>query len=292
MTIAIAAPTGHIGARLVQKLIEAHQDLVLLARKPESLPAEVRGKAKVAQGSLEDAAFLKKATEGVQALFWLTPPSFTAPDLRAYMLGLAENAAAAIRHNRVSRVVNVSSHGAGQAGLGPVEWIGEVEKILDGAAPNSVQLRAGSFMENLLVQVPMLKQGLIVDAANPEVSYPCVATRDIADAAAKWLLDGSWTGHKVVPVFGPKDLKLGDVLATLSQVLGKTVAHQRIGFDAVRDNFLKRGASPSVAEAYRSMAATFQGGHVKEEPRTPEATTPTTLEQFAREVLKPAVDRA
>jgi len=289
MTIAIAAPTGHIGGRLVEKLLAAGADLTVLARNPDKLPEEVRRKAKVAQGNLEDRAFLEKATAGADTLFWLTPPNFGTPDLKGYILGLAENAAAAIRKNHVSRVVNVSSHGAGQANLGPVEWIGGVEKTLDAAASNTVHLRAGSFMENLLQQVPMLKQGLIVDGSNPEFAMPWVATRDVADAAAKWILDRSWTGHQIVPVLGPRDLKLGDILAALSAALGRPITHQRVGFDAVRDNLLKFGASPAVAEAYRSMLATFQGGHVKEESRTPEATTPTTIEQFAREVVKPAV---
>jgi uncharacterized protein YbjT (DUF2867 family) len=292
MRIAVAAPTGHIGSRVVQKLIAAKADVIVLARKPESLPEEVRSKTKVAQGSLEDAAFVQRATEGADTLFWLTPPNFGAPDLRVFMLGLAENAAAAIRKNHIQRVVNISSHGAGQAGLGPVEWIGGVEKVLDGAAPNTVQLRAGSFMENLLNQIPMLKQGMVADPANPELAMPWVATRDIADAAAKWLLDATWTGHRVVAVSGPKDLTFTEVISGLSTALGKPIRHQRVSFDDVRDNFLKRGASPNVAEAYRSMMATFHGGKVKEEPRTPEATTPTTLDQFAREVLKPLVESA
>jgi uncharacterized protein YbjT (DUF2867 family) len=145
-------------------------------------------------------------------------------------------------------------------------------------------------MENLLMQVPMLKQGQLVDPGDPELAMPWVATRDIADVAAKWLLDSSWTGHSVVPVSGPRDVKLAEVVSTLSAVLGKTITFQRIPFDAVREGFLKRGASVSVADAYRNMMATFQSGVVKEEPRTAASTTPTTIEQFAREVLKPLVE--
>ena len=291
MRIAVATPTGHIGSRVVQKLIAAKADVTVLARKPESLPEEVRSKTRVAQGALEDGAFVQRATEGIDTLFWLTPPNFAAPDPRAFMVGLAENAATAIRKNHIQRVVNVSSHGAGQAGLGTVEWLGSVEKILDGAAANTVHLRAGVFMENLLQQIPMLKQGMVIDPADPAVAMPWVATRDIADVAARWLLDGTWTGHRVVAVSGPKDLRFADVISALSSALGRNVSHKRASFDDVRDNFLKRGASPAVAEAYRGMVATFQSGTVKEEPRTPESTTPTTIEQFAREVIKPLVER-
>src|SRR4029077_6412715 len=109
---------------------------------------------------------------------------------------------------------------------------------------------------------------------------PWVATRDVADAAAKWILDRSWSGHRIAPVSGPRDVKLGDVLSALSAALGKPVTHQRVPAEAVRDAFLPRGASPNVAEAYRSMVAIFNSGIVKEEPRTAEATTVTTIEQF------------
>jgi hypothetical protein len=52
------------------------------------------------------------------------------------------------------------------------------------------------------------------------------------------------------------------------------------------------GASEHVAGEYpRLMQRIGEGGYVAE-PRTPETTTPTTIEAWAREVLAPAVTGA
>lgn len=80
MSIVIAASTGNIGSRLTRRLFDAGEDLTLLVRHPEKLPADIRSQARLEIGDLTDADFVTHATEGADALFWLTFVPFNSPD--------------------------------------------------------------------------------------------------------------------------------------------------------------------------------------------------------------------
>ncbi len=286
MKIALVGVTGNVAGRALKKVLEANADAVVLVRHPERLSPSTR--AKVEQGDLEDPAFVTRATRGVDALLWLTPSTFAARDFRQYTLGLAQNAARAIRDNQIARVVFVSSHGADRVGAGQVSFAGEVEALLAAAAQHTVSLRSAGFMENLLTSLEPLKNGQLFGVLIPEKKYPLVASRDLGDVAARWLLDPSWTGRQLRGVHGPQDVSALDQVEILGRVLGTPVQYRQIPLEALRDAFLKRGASPSVAEAYFEMFRAFaQSDYRPTEPRTAETTTATTLQTFAREVLLP-----
>ena len=291
MPIAITTPTGHIGSRLTRQLFDAGEDLTLLVRNPDKLPADIRAKARVETGDLTDAAFVARATEGADALFWLTFVPFTEPDPRGAAAHLAAVAAGAVRANRIPHVVNLSSFGAHHAsGYGPVSNIQLVENALNDAGENVLHLRPGSFMENFLNQVPTIQSAGSIFAPSPgDVAVPTVATRDIGDVAAQELRDRSWTGRRYRGVHGPADLTGDQSAAILSEALGRPVRHVQVSPEQTRDAFLSMGASPAFADAYVEMYGGFARDPEPAEPRSPETTTPTTLDAWAREVLAPQV---
>ena len=86
MKIAVATPTGHVGSAVVDFLLEFGGDIrvVLLGRRPDRLKEFVRRGAEMAIGSQDDADYLVKATRGVEALFWATPPGYGSDDVRAF----------------------------------------------------------------------------------------------------------------------------------------------------------------------------------------------------------------
>lgn len=291
MPIAITTPTGHIGSRLTRRLFDAGEDLTLLVRHPEKLPADIRAKARIETGDLSDAAFVARATEGADALFWLTFVPFSSPDPRGAASHLASVAAGAVRANRIPHVVNLSSFGAHHAtGYGPVSNLQLVENALNDAGENVLHLRPGSFMENFLLHVPTIRSaGSIFAPSAGNVSVPTVATRDIGDVAAESLLDRSWTGRRCRGVHGPTDLTGDQATAILSEVLGRPIHHVQVSPEQTQEAFVEMGASLAFADAYVEMYQGFAHDPVPAEPRSPETTTPTTLAEWAGEVLKPLV---
>src|SRR5215475_6902412 len=153
MSIVITTPTGNIGSHALKRLLQAGAEVSVIARHPEKLSDSIRNRVKVHQGSLTDAALVTKAFQGARAALWLTPPSYTHPDVAAYHSEMGAVAATAIKESKIPYVVNVSSAGAQLENAGPISGLRAVERRLDEAAENVVHLRPGFFMENFLQQI-------------------------------------------------------------------------------------------------------------------------------------------
>ena len=122
-----------------------------------------------------------------------------------------------------------------------------------------------------------------------ERKLPTVATRDIAAAAARLLLDASWSGVDEVPLLGPEDLSFSDMAEIMSEVLGKEVRFQQTTLERYKNQVLGFGMSDAMAQGQTDMAWAKNEGIDNAVQRTPENSTPTSFRQWSEEVLKPAV---
>lgn len=292
MRIAIAASTGHIGSRIVEHLLDAGAKVVLLCRDPKKVEVFTRRGAQVERGSLEDVKFLNQATRGVDALFWMTPPNYKSEDFRAWQNKVGRAAQAAIRENQIPRVVNLSSAGAQlDSGVGPIGGLHDVEKLLDEVCPNVTHLRPGFFFENFLMQVEHMKhESCLYGTVSGTREFAMVATQDIARIAADRLLDERWTGRSVRGIHGPTDLSYEEAVKEISKGIGRPIRYVQVAEQDVRSAMISMGLSAQMADLLLEMyRAADRGLLIPAEPRTHETTTPTKLEDFAREVLAPVV---
>ncbi|HET6612511.1 MAG TPA: NmrA family NAD(P)-binding protein [Kofleriaceae bacterium] len=290
MTIAITTPTGNIGRRVTERLLQAGADVTLLVRDPAKVADFAARGAKVVATSLDDRAAVLRATEGASSLFWVTPPNVTSNDYLGWQRQLAEIARAAVEKNRIGRVVQLSSAGAQhESGTGPVAGLFHLEQALASTAAHVVFLRAGHFMENNLAQLDAIRgPGQIFSPVAGSVRTPMVATRDIGDVAATLLLDGNFEGKRVRGVHGPADLTFDEAAAAIGEGIGKRVTHVTVPAAAVKANLVAAGASENVVDLLLEMFAALASGHMDAaEARTAETTTPTTLTEFARDTIKP-----
>ncbi|MFQ5944452.1 MAG: NAD(P)H-binding protein [Anaerolineales bacterium] len=293
MTTVVTAPTGNIGSVVADRLLEAGADVTLIARDPGKVEHFAKRGAKVCRGSLEDEGFVIDATKDAQALFWLVPPAFTA-DPRAFQLGIGRVGAAAIKVNRIPHVVNLSSSGAQIAeGAGVISGLHHVENVLNETAENIVHLRPGSFFENFLFSIDSIaREGRIYERVEPSISMSMVATRDIADVAARRLLALNWSGIQIQGIHGPADLSLEQAAKIMSEALERQISYVLIDSAQFAQAMAAMGMPRGTIDALNEMYDAINSGLVKSaEPRTQETTTPTTLKQWAREVLKAAVEQ-
>jgi uncharacterized protein YbjT (DUF2867 family) len=292
MTIAITGTTGNIGTRLVRRLLSANADLTLLVRNPAKLDPYVRDRVKVQQGELHDADFVRRATEGASALFWLTPSDVRMENLSAWFESLGTTVAGAVAANGIAHVVNLSSIGAQKPDAGLVTGLGTVERHLNGTEASIIHLRPGFFMENILMQLDAIRhQGSLYIPGPPDVAVPQIATRDIADAAAPLLLERNWTGKTIHGLHGPVDLSFQEAAEILSEALGRPIRSVEITPDQARQALLAAGMGPAFADGYLAIYASLSQPGAVAEPRTPETTTPTSLLEWATDTLKPALDK-
>jgi uncharacterized protein YbjT (DUF2867 family) len=145
-------------------------------------------------------------------------------------------------------------------------------------------------MDNIARQAPAIKnRGVFFSPIDGDRKLPSVATRDIAAAAARLLLDESWGGVEEVPLLGPEDLSFNDMGEIISEVLGREVRFQQTTFEAYKDQFVGFGMSEAMAQGMTDMAWAKNEGLDNAVHRTPENSTPTSFREWAEDVLKPAV---
>jgi uncharacterized protein YbjT (DUF2867 family) len=292
--IVVTTPTGSIGQQVLENLLNSGETIRVIARDPSRLPAKARERVEVIQGSHGDIDVVNKAFKGADAVFWLVPPDFQAQSVEAAYLDFTRPACKAIKNQGVARVVGVSALGRGwpkNAGLVTVSLA--MDDLIASTGVSYRALTMPSFMDNILNQVePIKNQGMFFSPISGDRKLPTCATRDIAAAAAKLLVDTSWSGKGSVAVLGPEDLSFNDMAKIVSDVLGKPVRFQQIPFDAFKARLTGQGMSEAMAQGMVGMMVAKNERMDNAEPRTPQNTTPTSFRQWCEEVLRPAVVQA
>jgi uncharacterized protein YbjT (DUF2867 family) len=291
--IVITTPAGQIGRQVLGSLLQSGEQLRVIARDRSQLPAGVRGDLDIVEGSHGDAAVVDKAFAGADAVFWLVPLDLRAPSVDAAFAGFTRPAAEAFTRHGVGRVVGVSMLGRGTPWAAQAGFVTGSLAMDDLIAASGVAYRALTnpyFMEDTARQAESIKdKGLFTSPIAGDRKLPTVATRDIAAAASRLLLDASWSGAGEVPLLGPEDLSYNDMAEIMSQVLGTDVRFEQITFEAYKDRFVRLGTSDAMAQGYTDMAWAKNEGLDNGVQRTPENSTPTSFRQWCDEVLKPTV---
>ena len=291
--IVVTAPTSDIGHQVLQKLLERGASVRVIARDPSRLSADVRARVEIVQGSHRDADVVNRAFDGAQAVFWLAPADPKAESLFAAYVDFSRAAAVAMKTRGVQRVVDITALGrntplADKAGL--VTGSLAMDDLIASTGVNFRALTMPSFMDNTLRQVASIKdQGMFFSPISGDLKLPICATRDIAQVAARWLLDESWRGQDEAAVLGAENISFNDMAAIMSDVLGKPVRFQQIPFEAYKARFLKFGFSEAMAQGMTDMADAKNQGLDLGVERTPENTTPTSFRQWCEEVLRPTI---
>lgn len=280
----IAGATGNTGSVIAQNLLAKKEKVRAIGRSKEKLkPFEEKG-ADAAVGSLDDPAFLKKAYRGATALFQMEPPNYTSSDMRGFQRKVGEAAKEAIKAAGIPHVVHLSSLGAEHSeGVGPVNGLHDVERLLNESGAAIIHLRPAFFMENLYSMIPLIKQfGIIAMPIRPTVSLNMIATRDIAEAATKMLLAHHWKGTQTRELRSPKSYTGPEIAEILGRAIGRKIDYVQGSPDEARKGIIGAGLSEHVADLFIEMYAALDAGRMApNEKPSAENTTPTTLEAFA-----------
>ena len=291
--IVITTPAGQIGSQVLENLLDSGEYLRLVARDLSGIPAGTRQRVEVIEGSHGDPAVVDKAFDGADAVFWLAPPDPRAESVEAAYVGFTHPAAEAFNRHGVRRVVGVSALGRGTPWAARAGYVAGSLAMDDLIASSGAAYRAltnPSFMDNIAGQAESIKnQGMFFSPVDGDRKLPAVATRDIAAAASRLLLDDTWSGVGEVPLLGPEDLSFNDMAEIISGVLGKKVRFHQTTFEAYKDRFVGFGMTDAMAQGMTDMAWAKNEGLDNAIARTPENSTPTSFRQWCEQVLRPAV---
>jgi uncharacterized protein YbjT (DUF2867 family) len=289
--ITVMGATGHTGKKIVEAVLKAGEKVRALGRTEGKLAELRRAGADVLSGDAADAPFLTEAFRGADAVYTLLPTDRRAPDYRVEQDRQGEAIVDAIRESAVRYVVALSSLGADLSeGTGPITGLHVQEerlKRLEGV--NVLLLRPVSFFENFYETLGLIKhEGINGDAVLPDLAVPMVATRDIADVAAKALRTRDWKGVVVRELLGPRDLSYSEATRILGEHIGKPdLPYIQFSYADEARALVDVGMSESFARLYVEMTRAINEGKVKPRSgRTSENTTPTRFEDFAGELAR------
>jgi uncharacterized protein YbjT (DUF2867 family) len=280
----ITGATGNIGGVIANKLLEQGKRVRAIARDAGRLQSLGAKGAEILSGSLEDDAFLTGAFQGATAVFAMNPPNLQAENLRRYQDRISQALASGLKQARISYVVDLSSVGAEvPKGTGPIAGLHAQEERFNQLEAHVLHLRPAFFMENLLAAIPMIRHmGTNGLALKGDLAIPMIATRDIGVVAAEHLLRLDFTGKSIVTLLGQRNLTMQEATRILGAAIGKPdLPYVQFGYEDAIQGMVQAGLSPDVAGNFVEMARAFNEGLIAPIARTPENTTPTSIEQFA-----------
>ncbi|MCI0444691.1 NmrA family NAD(P)-binding protein [bacterium] len=281
----ITGATGNTGNEIARKLLQSGKKVRAIARDKNRLKSLEAQGAEIRQGSLDDSKFLANTFEGATAVYAMIPTDQRAEDLFAYMNRIGESIYKALRQSKVPNVVNLSSIGAAlPSGTGPISGLHHQEQRLNQLEANVLHLRPTFFMDNFLVDIPMIREmGIMGSPARPDVILPMIATKDIGDVAADRLNRLDFKGKTVLDLLGPRDVAFAEAAKILGAAIGKPdLPYVQFSYEDAEKGMVQGGLSADIAEKYVEMYRSFNDGVIKPIPRKPENITPTTIEQFAK----------
>ena len=289
----ITGATGHTGSIAAEKLLAAGAKVRVIGREAKRLERFSRAGAEAVVADMTDAAALEAAFSGARAVYAVMPPNLSAPDVRAYQERLTDSLASAIRNNGVGYVVALSSTGADKTyGTGPVLGVHSLEKKLESIdGLNTLSLRCGYFLENLLPQIGIIQSlGFMAGPIRPDVPLPMIATSDIGDVAAESLAKLDFVGMQTLELLGARHVTNTEAAKIIGTAIGKPdLAYRQVPASALKPAMMQMGMSSDMVDQLMEMSEALNTGHMKsQEPRSPRNTTATTLETFVAEVFAPA----
>lgn len=291
--IVVTAPTGNIGSQVLARLLDSGERIRVIARDPSKLPPQVLDRVEVVPGSHSDAAVVARAFDGADRVFWLVAADPRAAGAEAAYVDFARPACEAFRTSGIRQVVCVSALGRGwPRDAGHVTATLKMDDLIASTGVGYRALACASLMENVLRQTASIRDhGAFYGPIPGHLAEPACATRDVADMAARLLLDRSWSGVDSIPMLGPQDISADEMVEILSEVTGKTVRYHLMGLDDLKAMMLRRGSSEGMAQAMVEMMVAKTEGmdHLVERTASAASDTPTSFRRWCEEVFAPAL---
>ncbi len=289
----ITGATGHTGSVAAEKLLATGAKVRVIGRDAKRLERFTKAGAEAVVADVTDAAALEKAFAGARAVYAVMPPNLSVPDVRAYQEQVTHSLAAAIRNAGIAYAVALSSTGADKTyGTGPVLGVHGLEQKLQSIkALNTLSLRCGYFMENLIPQIGIIQSlGFMAGPVRPDVPLPMIATSDIGGFAAESLAKLDFVGMQTRELLGARHVTYTEAAKIIGAAIGKPdLTYRQVPASVLKPPMMQMGMSSNMVDLLLEMSDALNTGHMKsQEPRSARNTTATTLETFVAEVFAPA----
>lgn len=286
--IVILGATGTVGSKISENLLSDGHHVTLIARNIERLKKFQGMGAEIISGDVNDVEILTNAFKNADSAFLILPDNVKAENTRDYQRLVTGNFITAIEKSGIKHIVNMSSLGSHMhEGNGIMGGTGEQEVRLNQLTDvNVLHIRSAYFMENFLRTIALVKnKGINGTAADGDHSIPMVATKDVAKIAAGHLADLDFEGKSTHAVMGPRNYTMREFTKIAGKAVGiPDLQYVQVPFEQAKQIFLGNGFTEDFVDNLLGMASGIKEGIFNYQKRYQAATTPTTAEEFVKEV--------
>ncbi|RKT88106.1 Uncharacterized conserved protein YbjT, contains NAD(P)-binding and DUF2867 domains [Saccharopolyspora antimicrobica] len=291
----ITGASGRTGRAAASHLLEHGHDVRAVGRDPRNLAHLADRGAQIHQADQSDPTAMTTALREADTAYLVIQPNYIPdhPDFAAFQDQAAAALTDALTQSGVRRVVALSSWGAQHpSGTGPVAGLHRFEKRLSTVPGVDITwLRAGYYMENLLDHLDSVRtHRRIIAPFDPDVPLPLITTTDVGTAAAEELTRPQ-TGTRIRELQGERDVTMNEVAQAIATAIDAPVTYERCTVETFHEQLREAGVSDNVAAMMAEVPHAMNTGHLRmTQPRTPETTTPTSLETFIETEFVPALN--
>jgi uncharacterized protein YbjT (DUF2867 family) len=283
---AITGATGNTGKPITLALLKAGKRVRIVSRDPAKAKELTDKGAELFIGDSANVDVLKNAFSDVTAVYAMIPIDWQVKDYTANQVRYALAIAEALKSAEVKYVVSLSSQGAHlEDNSGVVLGLHKMEQIFNSVEGlNTLHLRPTYYMENTLGMIGLVKQaGIMGSPIKADLSFPVIATKDVAAYAVKRLLALDFTGHNVQDLLGAQDVTYTEIARVYGAAIGKPdLKYMEFPYADFKQSLLTQvGASESVADNFSAFIKVMNEDQAMVAQRDSESTTPTTIEDFA-----------
>src|ERR1700745_3717588 len=291
----VLGATGNTGSVAAKTLLARGEKVRAVGRDAYKLRQLTELGAERVTADASDAAAMTTALEGATAVYVLLPPRAKDPELLASGDEMSTAITEAIRAAGISYVVLLSSIGAHHANkTGPIQALHTfAEKLRQVPNLNGVFLGAGPFMENFLLLIPLVhSMGFLAGGIDSDLKMLFTATRDIGLVVAEALQKRDFTGFSTRELHGQRDLSHDEAAKAIGGAIGKPkLSYKHFPAFLIEQGMKQMGIPGKTAALMSEMNEAANDGRLKPlEARSENNTTPTAIEDWAREVFLPAYD--
>lgn len=288
---AICGASGYTGCAIAKKLLDKGKHVRVIARLRDPLNKLLDKGAESCLGDMKDPKFIHKAFSGAKAAYIFIPPYKMALNVKDYQNGVMTSLIEGIKQAGVKYVVALSSIGAHlPQNTGFVLGLHEMEERLKRLEDTNVLiLRSACIMERLEEQLDLIeKRGYMASTVLPDVRFPLVSLRDVADMAAARLLAFDFNGFEIMEVLGPRDVSYNEIAEIMGRSLGiSDLKYKHLAIEEMKSILVESGIAENVAESFIEFEEALNSGDIQSDyQRNPENTTHTTLEEYSNDLAR------
>ena len=277
-TILVTGATGTVGSEVVKQLSTKGANIRACCHTL-SKADKIKGPGvEIVEFDYGKPETVEAAFKGVEKLFLMTPAVENMVEITAQLVEEAKKAG-------VKYIVKLSAMNA-EAGIPPLSWHGQAEKIIEESGILFTFLRPNSFMRNIIFlfgQTIKAQNAMYSTAGEGKVGY--VDVRDVAAVAVEALIGDGHEG-KIYTITGPEAISYIQVAEILSVVLGRKISHVNISEEDARKGVKEAGLPDWMINAFIEGHRMIREGRSSVVLPTVEDVTgkkPRSFEKFTRE---------